>query len=385
MLRTLFRGNVGIQAAISVIGTSANTLWMLFIPYYLNSFDLEANIGFIYSFAALFGALGYFIGGRFGDAYGRRKAIIIGDLICCLSPLLLLSKNLYLAIMGLPVVAFGLSFTEPNKSMLLVESAPQRLRGTLLMLATRVMPSIPPIILAPLGAYFYEAGLYSLSLTIGFIGFLLCVLLATLLRETLVFKKPASSKVKREIILEPSILLLIIVFTIPALSSKAIDWYVPLYLKERGLTVEFYGYMFAASSAAATIGSLISGIAVDFLNPYRVTALGLSFIAISLLLFSLPQPPFLYITLYSLMLFTRMVFVASPPVIIAERYSIEKRSTYMGLLGIGVMIAGVIGPSITSLALLTKYITPFLIFSMLNMIAILIIGIIKKHRGTSKD
>ncbi len=74
-LRALFRGNVDIQAVISIIGTSTNTLWMLFIPYYLNSFGLEVNIGFIYSFAALFGALGYLIGGRLGDAYGRRKAI----------------------------------------------------------------------------------------------------------------------------------------------------------------------------------------------------------------------------------------------------------------------------------------------------------------------
>ncbi|RLG74245.1 MAG: hypothetical protein DRO23_07305 [Thermoprotei archaeon] len=74
-LRALFRGNVGIQAVISIIGTSTNTLWMLFIPYYLNSFGLEANIGFIYSFATLFGALGCLIGGRPDDAYSRRKAI----------------------------------------------------------------------------------------------------------------------------------------------------------------------------------------------------------------------------------------------------------------------------------------------------------------------
>jgi MFS family permease len=190
------RKNVLVMTIGNTITTSANSLWIMFMPFFYEDIGLEVVIiGFIFTFVALSRASTTLIGGRAADRFGRKPIILVGRIIYATGPLVILwslcfvDQSPYLtgliAVLGYIWMFAGSGLSRPASSMLLVESSPKKQRGLSYMLATRVLPSIPPALLVLVGASFYVSGLFWLALVLGFLGLSSAViLLAAGLKES---------------------------------------------------------------------------------------------------------------------------------------------------------------------------------------------------------
>jgi hypothetical protein len=140
--------------------------------------------------------------------------------------------------------------------MLLVESSTKKQRGLSYMLATRVLPSIPPAMLILVGVSFYVSGLFWLALVLGFLGLSSAViLLAAGLKES----PAAPESVQTEI--SPGgitgswfLLLLLMAFALDGMSGSGLSWYVPIFVGD----LELYGLMIAVSTLVIAIAGLDS-------------------------------------------------------------------------------------------------------------------------------
>jgi MFS family permease len=85
------RKNVLVMMVGNTIATSANSLWIMFMPFFFEDIGLEIFvIGFIFTFVALSRASTTLIGGRAADRFGRKPLILVGCIIYATGPLVIL-------------------------------------------------------------------------------------------------------------------------------------------------------------------------------------------------------------------------------------------------------------------------------------------------------
>jgi len=242
------RRNVAVMTIGNTAIVSVNSLWIMFMPFFFSDLGLDVvTIGMIFTLFAAASAATSFIGGRAADRFGRKSTMIGGYAIYSTGPfiilvsLLLAAHSLVLAISisigGYMTMMAARGFARPASSMLLVESSQQKKRGRSYMIATRVIPSIPAAILVLIGSEFYFSGstvftgYFSLSLIVGFEGLIAVVaVFAILLRESHLSTDNEQSKSPTNAwkMHTGFFVVMVIAFSLDALSSNGISWYVSL-------------------------------------------------------------------------------------------------------------------------------------------------------------
>jgi MFS family permease len=356
----------------NTITTSANSLWIMFMPFFFEDIGVEIIvIGFVFTFVALSRASTTLIGGRAADRFGRKPIILVGRIIYATGPLVILwslcfaDQSPYLtgliAVLGYIWMSAGSGLSRPASSMLLVESSTKKQRGLSYMLATRVLPSIPPAMLILVGVSFYVSGLFWLALVLGFLGLSSAViLLAAGLKES----PAAPESVQTEI--SPGgitgswfLLLLLMAFALDGMSGSGLSWYVPIFVGD----LELYGLMIAVS----TLVIAIAGVLVDRVGTRAAIVSGWTLLAVTVAVFPFAHQSLEILFLYSIWAGLDMVDISVPPLIIAERYPKEKRASVMGLFSTSTSLASIIGPSMVSFALLLGSGVPFFLKAIMNL------------------
>ena len=264
-------GNLKIITIINTVFVSANSLWIMFLPYFFKSVHLSGfMIGVIYGFGGLANVLGRFFGGRLSTVVGIKYEMMIGYLMFSLFPILFLTPYY---VYGVVIGSFGGGLIVPAKSMFVVEQTNKRI-GLTYMLVQQFLPSLFPALLLPIGAYLYYKNLFHISLILGSLGVVSIIPLLFKLNtkyETKNSKKFLKAKIlifPRTIFILPFIFL-VIAYSLDGLSTAVFSWYIPLFLKIKGYSVLFYGVFSSLATITIAFGSLFSGHLVDKLNPYR--------------------------------------------------------------------------------------------------------------------
>ncbi len=370
------RKNVLVMTVGNTITTSANSLWIMFMPFFYEDIGLEVVIiGFIFTFVALSRASTTLIGGRAADRFGRKPIILVGRTIYATGPLVILwalcfvDQSPYLtgliAVLGYIWMSAGSGLSRPASSMLLVESSPKKQRGLSYMLATRVLPSIPPALLILVGASFYVSGLFWLALVLGFLGLSsVVILLAAGLKESLAVPESVQTEIS------PGgstgswfLLLLLMAFALDGMSASGLSWYVPIFVGD----LELYGLMIAASTLVIAIAALGAGVLVDRIGTRAAIVSGWTLLAVTVAVFPFVHQSLEILFLYSIWAGLDMVDISVPPLIIAERYPKEKRASVLGLFSTSTSLASIIGPSMVSFALLLGNSVPFFLKAIMNL------------------
>ena len=160
------RRNVLVMSIGNTITTSANSLWIMFMPYFFADVGIVPFfIGIIFTVIAISRAIAAQIGGRLADRLGRKPVISIGLAIFTSGILVILASLFFISstpsfsglisAIGYTWMSAGGGFIGPASSMLLVESSPEKRRGLSYMVSTRVLPSIPPAVLILVGTSLY--------------------------------------------------------------------------------------------------------------------------------------------------------------------------------------------------------------------------------------
>ncbi len=370
------RKNVLVMMAGNTITTSANSLWIMFMPFFFKDIGLDIIvIGFIFTFVALSRALTTLIGGRAADRFGRKPIILVGRIIYATGPMVILwslhfvdqSPHLagLIAVLGYIWMFAGSGVSRPASSMLLVESSPEKQRGLSFMIATRVLPSIPPAILILVGTSFYLGGLFWLALVFGVLGLSsVVILLAAGLKETLA----APESVQTEILPRGGrgswfLLLILMAFALDGMSGSGLSWYVPIFVGD----MELYGLMIAMSTLVIAIASLGAGALVDRFGTRTAIVSGWTLLAMTVAIFPFAHQSLEILFLYSIWAGLDMVDISVPPLIIAERYPKERRASVLGLFSTTTSLAGIVGPSMVSFALLLGSGVPFFLKAVMNL------------------
>ena len=141
-------------AVVSLCG-----MWIMYFPLYANEYlGLSPQlIGLIFTVSSIGSIVSTVAGGIVAEVLGKRATVAIGILVAMLSVTTMLLNNVYLACLGFTTYFIGLALSSPALHALILDSAPQRAQGTLYMVASRVAPSIPPLVTLPLAGYRYPA------------------------------------------------------------------------------------------------------------------------------------------------------------------------------------------------------------------------------------
>ncbi len=371
------RGNVLVLSVTQTIFVSANTLWIVFFPLWLSFLGVDdIGIGLIFTVGTTTSALSIFAGGRLADVHGRRKVTVIGSLIYTPSILFILFlKNVLGSTLGYLTYCLGTGLAAPAITVMLMESSPQGTRGTSYAFASRVLPSLPPALLAPLGGYLFDKKMYGFSLLIAFFSFIFVTLIyLVFLKETLLKNegiKTFTHKRSSFNVLDKFLILIITAFGIDILTTRGINWYVPLFLKKFGYSAFRYGILISASTIAITIGSFVSGKLTDRIGPVRTATIDWILVAIVIYLFAFMSSCFtVAVLLYAVWKFVGMISYAAPALLINDHYDQKKRSTAMGVYTSLTRLVTLIGPPLTTYALFFGSRTPFIFKSILALVSI---------------
>ena len=364
---------------------SVNSLWIMFMPFFFSDLGLDVvSIGMVYTIFAAASAATSFIGGRVADNYGRKSTMIGGYAIYSTGPFIILISLLVaprspilaivISIGGYMTMMAARGFARPASSMLLVESSQQKRKGRSYMIATRVIPSIPAAILVLIGSELYFSGSsvftghFSLALIVGFEGLVAVVaVFAILLRESHLSTDVAQPK-------KPSnawkmhtgfFLVMVIAFSLDALSSNGISWYVSLAV--RPIDEKLYGYMTSLSTVVIAISALGAGEVVDRVGTKAAIAIGWGFLALTVWLFPLVQDPLWILVLYAIWTGLDMMDVSIPPLVFEERYPKEARATALGTFSTVVQLVSIVGPVLMGFAYLFGDAIPFFMKAIMNL------------------
>jgi MFS family permease len=373
------------------MATAANTLWIMFLPFFYD-FILSANItdkdwrlfvvGAIYTAVALVQAVSVSAGGKAADRFGRKQMIVAGSFCYSFGPLIILSSVLVfainplistiLAITGHSWTLFSGGLTRSPSAMLLVESSAKKNRGLSYMIATRVIPSIPPAILILVGTDLYATGMFWFALEAAFcVLFASAVLFFVRLNETI---SESNAPTEDETTAKTAgsqifVLLLIASFALDGLSSKGISWYVSLWVGTENLYT--YGYMIMVSTLVIAAFGLVAGRLVDRFGIRKSLTLGWLLLSITVFVFPHASSMFEVLFLYSLWTGLDMIDLSIPPLIIAERFPQRKRATIMGYFSSSVSVISIAGPAAIAIFQLLGPTIPFIAKSVMNLIALL--------------
>ena len=379
--------NILVMSIGNTITTSANSLWIMFMPYFFADVGIVPfYIGIIFTGIAVSRAIASQIGGRAADRLGRKPVINIGFLMYASGILVILISVSFIptapllagivSVLGYMWMSAGGGFLRPASSMLLVESSPKKRRGLTYMVTSRVLPSIPPAVLILVGTSLYLSNQFWLALTLGFVG-LVCVLVlyAIFLKET--HSEPVSKQAEVDLIQKPKLrsdwflILLVAAFALDGISSSGLSWYVPIFVGRSNL--DLYGVMISVSTLVIAVSALVSGGLVDKIGTRAAIGVGWTLLAITVVLFPLGTQLLEIIILYSIWSGLDMVDISVPPLAIAERYPKEKRASIMGTYSMSVSLLSMIGPALISFGLLLGDNVPFYMKAIMNFVGVLLI------------
>jgi len=376
--------NVLVMSVGNTITTSANTLWIMFMPYFYEDIGITAFfIGIIFTGLAISRAIASLLGGKAADRWGRKSLIsigygnyIIGAFVILVS-LLFISTNIrltgILSIIGYIWMMVGSGLQRPASSMLLIESSPKKHRGLSFMFTTRFLPSIPPAVLILIGTSLYVNNQFWLGLAIGIFGLLVVFgIFILFLQEIYVEQIDMSHETdkKGHPKFDYFLILLIAAFALDGMSSSGLSWYVPIFVGRSN--VEIYGVMISVSTLVIAVAALASGGLVDRIGTRGAVFGAWSLLAITVTLFPFGSSLFEIILLYSIWAGLDMVDMSVPPLAVAERYPKEKRATIMGTYSMSVSLLSMVGPALISLGLLLGGNVPFYMKAMMNTAGVII-------------
>ena len=388
--------NVLVMSIGNTITTSANSLWIMFMPYFFADVGIVPFfIGIIFTVIAVSRAIASQIGGRLADRLGRKPVISIGLVIFTSGILVILASLFFvsstpslsglISAIGYTWMAAGGGFLGPASSMLLVESSPEKRRGLSYMVSTRVLPSIPPAVLILVGTSLYLNNQFWLALTLGFFGLLfVLVLYIVLLQET----HSDSISTKQDLIEPPRLrsdwflILLVAAFVLDGMSSRGLSWYVPIFVGRSNL--DLYGVMISISTLVIAVSALASGGLVDRFGTRAAIFGGWTLLAVTVFVFPFGTQLLEIIILYSIWAGLDMVDISVPPLAVAERYPKERRASIMGTFSMSVSLLSMIGPALVSFALLLGDNVPFYIKAIMNSAGV-VLFIIAARPSQVKD
>lgn len=388
------RRNVLVMSVGNTITVSANSLWIMFMPYFFADVGITPFfIGMIFTAIAISRALTSLIGGRAADRFGRKPIISLGYMIYSFGILIILASLIFeltalfltglLSAAGYMCMAAGGGFQSPASSMLLVESSPERRRGLSYMITTRVIPSIPPAALVLVGTSLYLNNQFWLAVTLGFLGLLSVFLLFSIgLRET-----HSGNSEKQEERLTPAkvrfdwfLIFFIAAFAFDGISSSGLSWYVPIFVGRSNL--DLYGIMISISTLVIAFAALASGGLVDRIGTRAAIFGGWTILAITVTLFPFGTQPYEIIILYSIWAGLDMVDVSVPPLAVAERYPKEKRASALGIYSMSISLLGMMGPASISFFLLLGENVPFYMKAVMNITGAFLFLVASKKRNS---
>ena len=161
--------NYVLLLAINTLYTGLCGMWIMFLPLYASQ-DLgfsKTALGLLYTASGAAALIGNMAGGMLADGLGRKKTVMVGFSVSALALAAMLLPGRTPVYTGFPMFFLAIGLASPAVHALTLESSPQKMQGTLYMLAVRVAPSLPPLATLPLAGYLYEQGMYSLLLVIG--------------------------------------------------------------------------------------------------------------------------------------------------------------------------------------------------------------------------
>jgi MFS family permease len=388
----MFSANTITMMIGNTIGTGVNTLWIMFMPFY---YDVILTpiidetpwrvfvIGVIYTLIALVQAAAVSVGGRASDRFGRKRMIVSGYCSYSLGPLIILFSFLVfplnpvlssiIAITGHSWTLGSGGLTRASSAMILVESSEKKNRGLSYMIASRVIPSIPPAVLIIVGTDLYANGMFWLALGIGALGiFVSAILYFFRLEETVPEKDLIADESRRSKHNwnETFILLLIVAFALDGLSSKGISFYVSLWVGNNNLNT--YAYMIMLSTLVIAVFGIVAGRLVDRIGIRKSLTLGWCLLSITVFLFPYSTEAFEVLLLYSIWTGLDMIDLSIPPLVIADRYPERMRATIMGYFSSSVAVISIVGPTAISFFQLLGPTLPFAAKSAMNFIALLV-------------
>jgi MFS family permease len=373
------RRNVLVIAVGNTITVSANSLWIMFMPYFFVDVGITPFfIGMIFTAILVSRAGASLIGGRAADRFGRKPVISLGLMIYTGGSLVILSSLMFvlttpsltglLSTIGYMCMSAGGGFQGPASSMLLVESSPERRRGLSYMVTTRVIPSIPPAVLILVGTSLYYSNQFWLAITLGFFGLLsVLILFSVSLRETPsgVVEKQDDSIIYTHARFDWFLVLFVTAFALDGISSSGLSWYVPIFVGRSNLGL--YGLMISVSTLVIAVSALVSGGLVDRLGTRAVIFGGWTLLAITVFLFPFGTQPLEILLLYSIWAGLDMMDVSVPPLAIAEKYPKEKRASALGVYSMFISLLGTTGPALISFSLLLGNNAPFFMKAIMNL------------------
>ena len=370
--------NILVMAIGNTITTSANSLWIMFMPYFYEDVGFAIFfVGFIFTGLMVSRATASLIGGRAADRLGRKPVIYIGYGNYILGALIILGSVIFLStnaaltgllsVIGYMWMMVGSGLQRPASSMLLIESSPQKRRGLSYMFTTRFLPSIPPAVLILVGTSLYVNNLFWLGLTIGILGlFVVLMLFIVFLQETHIESIPIQQNKRKPNIprFDGFLILLIAAFALDGISSSGLSWYVPIFVGREN--VDVYGVMISVSTLVIAVSALVSGGLVDRIGTKAAILGGWSLLAITVVLFPFGSTLLEIVILYSIWAGLDMVDVSVPPLAIAEKYPKERRASVMGTYSMSVSLLSMIGPALISFGLLLGDNVPFYMKAIMN-------------------
>lgn len=375
--------NVLVMSVGNTITTSANSLWIMFMPYLFADVGIiPFYIGIIFTGLAVSRGTASLVGGRAADRMGRKQVIYIGygnyilGALVILFSLIFFSTNTNLtglfAVIGYMWMMVGSGLQRPASSMLLIESSPQKRRGLSFMFATRFLPSIPPAVLILVGTSLYVNNQFWLGLSLGIAGLLVVLLLfIVFLQETHIGATQSQQKMRRPSIprFDGFLILLVAAFALDGISSSGLSWYVPIFIGRAN--VDFYGVMISVSTLVIAISALVSGGLVDRFGTKTAILGGWSLLAVTVALFPFGSTLLEIVILYSIWAGLDMVDVSVPPLAIAEKYPKEMRASIMGTYSMSVSLLSMVGPVLISFGLLLGDNVPFYMKAVMNSVGVL--------------
>jgi MFS family permease len=391
------RRNVAVMAIGGTVATSANSLWIMFMPFLFEDMGLAPRaVVSLFSLFVAARAIPSLFGGRTADRIGRKRTLLMGYGVYATGPLAILvafllmrsslSAALLIAIAGYAWMMMGLGFSRPASSMLLIESSPQERKGLSYMVASRVLPSIPAIVLIYVGNALYWTEFFWVALLIGFLCLLsLVISYGLLLRESLSQeRRPAHREFKQGFSVGGVFLLLVIVaFALDGLSSSGLSYYVPLYV--RPINNDLYASMVAAATLIIAISALASGYVVDKIGTKSTIAVGWSLLALTVAVFPFYTDITTIIILYSIWSGLDMMDTSVPALIFEENCPMETRATVMGTFSASVSLLSIAGPALVSITLLFGDTIPFFMKAVMNLAGIGFFVLALRHIRTAKE
>ncbi len=373
--------NVVVISTSSSVGVGFNALWMPFLPIFMNSilgFD-DIVIGNLYTINAFAMAVSMILGGSLSDHLGRKITIILGRCIYVLAPILLLLSMRFgaeLSVFAMGLLGAGLGLSGPATSALLTESVKAERRGTALMVATRVFPSIPPIVTALIGGVLIFQGEYELVFSLAILGPTLMFVIEvlglkeTLSQETRVLKKSPKPKLR---VVDLFLLTLTVAYALDEMSSQAISWYVPLYVTSLGFTAFFVGIMYAVLGAVVAVSALIGGKITDSIGRYQAIIISWVGLIPVLLLFTITKDYYFLLITYAIWVSFDLIDMAAPVAWISDNTEQKNRASKIGFFQSTSRFVSVIGPTLGTLTLLLSPQGPFIMKIIVQIVALVMV------------